>query len=1004
MINNRHAFLAAVLLLSIGSCSQLVESDYPNEKSLDGEKMIVEATFGDSAETRTSFQGTDYKVIYWTPGDEINLFYGSMTKSRFTSTMTEASASASFEGSLSAATGSSEQGVTTQTFWGVYPYDEDNDCDGEGVTLKIKGAQTSSPNSFGKGMNPSVANSPGLSLSFYNVGGWFVFSVTESGITSVTFSGNAGEDIAGKVRVTMDSSGKPVSEVVEGEGLKTITVTPEEGDAFLPNTEYCFTVIPQTLEGGFTFTMYKGNQVAVRNSSKRLSFERSYFTRRTGLDNGLTWQVLDADTEFNEDAYITYVANHEMWFLGGNQYVNDTYFTGATGTRFEMKFQIPSYTSMSEVNLASQSEFIVTRNRIIYRTETSDDQIDTDLASNPIDGTSVIVLSASCNGSQVTAAVNGNEKTVSLALSSFDLGYLFSGYFHDYDEGSCTAYYAGVPDGAKLYYVKIWNGDELVYFGHAARANCPCSSNIEYCWYEELSQTYTFARELSMPSNAEPGYGNTSNATVRQPFGGGVDVAVPVTGITLNKTAIAFDAVGETDQLIATVTPSDATISTVTWSSSAKTVATVRSDGTVTAVGDGSATIIATANDGSGVTAECKVTVGNIVFADENVKSICVANWDTNGDGELSYVEAAAVNSIGTVFRSNMDITSFDEFQYFTGLTLIADYAFSGCSNLTSIIIPAGAHYIAIGNYAFSSCSSLTNIFIPDHVTSIGEYAFSDCSNLVSITLADDVQVIWPYAFNNCLALSEISTSDSSRLKYLKESIFNNCPSLKRLTLPSTVTDIYYSDNYKFSGAFYGSSLEVLEIYDNLLKYASVHNAANTYSYSGSVLRLSFCFWSNNYWNSLNTIKKVVVKKTEGLTDYNNLNSAFKDFSSLETVSLPDNVTVTGIGYSAFSGCSSLLAFNIPVSVTSIADNAFYGCSGLTSINIPEGVTSIGRNAFYGCGSLTAITCLPTVCPTGGSNMFSGSDCPIYVPSESVDAYKTAQNWSSYASRIQAIQ
>ena len=257
--------------------------------------MIVEATLGDLIETRTSFQGTDYKTIYWSPGDEINLFYGNMTKSRFTSTMTEPSASASFEGTLGAATGASGQGVTTQTFWGVYPYDPDNICDGTGVTLKVKEVQTTSPNSFGKGMNPSVANSPGLSLSFYNVGSWFVFSVTESGITSVKLSGNNGEDLAGKVYVTMDSSGKPVSQVVEGEGLKSIIVTPEDGNSFIPNTDYCITVIPQTLSSGFTFTMYKGDQMAIRKSNKSLSFERSSHTRRIELDNGLTWQTLYVD-------------------------------------------------------------------------------------------------------------------------------------------------------------------------------------------------------------------------------------------------------------------------------------------------------------------------------------------------------------------------------------------------------------------------------------------------------------------------------------------------------------------------------------------------------------------------------------------------------------------------------------------------------------------------------------------------------------------------------------
>ena len=77
-----------------------------------------------------------------------------------------------------------------------------------------------------------------------------------------------------------------------------------------------------------------------------------------------------------------------------------------------------------------------------------------------------------------------------------------------------------------------------------------------------------------------------------------------------------------------------------------------------------------------------------ISFADENVKAICVSHWDTDGDGELSYAEAAAVTSLGSVFRGNTLITSFDELQYFIGMTTIESYAFSGCSSLSSITIP----------------------------------------------------------------------------------------------------------------------------------------------------------------------------------------------------------------------------------------------------------------------------------------------------------------------------
>jgi hypothetical protein len=110
-----------------------------------------------------------------------------------------------------------------------------------------------------------------------------------------------------------------------------------------------------------------------------------------------------------------------------------------------------------------------------------------------------------------------------------------------------------------------------------------------------------------------------------------------------------------------------------------------------------------------------------INFADENVKAICVQNWDTNGDGELSPDEAAAVTNLGWVFQGSA-ITSFDELQYFTGLTSIYNAAFFNCSHLTLVTIPNSV--TRIDNYAFNGCSGLTSVTIHNSVSSIGSNAF----------------------------------------------------------------------------------------------------------------------------------------------------------------------------------------------------------------------------------------------------------------------------------------
>ena len=157
--------------------------------------------------------------------------------------------------------------------------------------------------------------------------------------------------------------------------------------------------------------------------------------------------------------------------------------------------------------------------------------------------------------------------------------------------------------------------------------------------------------------------------------------------------------------------------------------------------------------------------------------------------------------------------------------------------------------------------------------------------------------------------------------------------------------------------------------------------------------------------------------------------SAFYGCSGLTSFTIPSNVTI--IGSWAFARCYGLTNMVIPNNVTVIDEDAFYTCSGLTNITIsnsvtrinskaffacfnldtpviiPSGVTFLGTQAFVDCNKIPSVTCLASTPPTldvmfGGNAAFSG-EYPIYVPSELVDTYKTANVWSTYASRIQAI-
>ncbi|MBQ6209931.1 MAG: leucine-rich repeat domain-containing protein [Prevotella sp.] len=133
----------------------------------------------------------------------------------------------------------------------------------------------------------------------------------------------------------------------------------------------------------------------------------------------------------------------------------------------------------------------------------------------------------------------------------------------------------------------------------------------------------------------------------------------------------------------------------------------------------------------------------NIDFADAEVKRICVENWDTNGDGELSFAEAAAVMELGTAFMNNVTIKTFEELRFFKGLTSISDNAFYNCKSMTSINLPDNVSII--GNTAFRNCINLTSIAIPNSVATIGGSVFAGCTALTSIEIPYNVTSIGEY-------------------------------------------------------------------------------------------------------------------------------------------------------------------------------------------------------------------------------------------------------------------
>lgn len=114
-----------------------------------------------------------------------------------------------------------------------------------------------------------------------------------------------------------------------------------------------------------------------------------------------------------------------------------------------------------------------------------------------------------------------------------------------------------------------------------------------------------------------------------------------------------------------------------------------------------------------------------IDFEDSAVEQICVSNW---GDGTgITLAQVQSVTGMSDTFRNNVNITSFNELQYFTGLTNCP--RFDGCTNLTSIQLPSTV--TVLGDYYFNNCSNLTTIGDISNIERISSHTFTGCSKLV---------------------------------------------------------------------------------------------------------------------------------------------------------------------------------------------------------------------------------------------------------------------------------
>lgn len=353
---------------------------------------------------------------------------------------------------------------------------------------------------------------------------------------------------------------------------------------------------------------------------------------------------------------------------------------------------------------------------------------------------------------------------------------------------------------------------------------------------------------------------------------------------------------------------------------------------------------------------------------------------------------------------------------------IIGRRAFYSNLNITSIIIPEGI--MSIEHRAFFMCSNLTSINIPNSITNIKEYTFYKCSKLTSIKISSNITSIGSYAFEYCVGLTSVNIEDLTawcKIKfssyyanplYYAHNLYLNGKLVTNLEIPDEISEI---NMYVFCGC---TSLTSINIRNNI---TSIGNGAFFYcsKLTSVVIPDSVTSIGESVFASCANLTSVLLPNTITKISY----GTFRNCLSLTSVVIPNSVT--SIGSSAFSHCYSLTSVVIPNSVTNIKSHAFYECPGLTSIEIPNGVTNIGDYAFYdcyglisvtipnsvtkigtktflGCSKLNSITCKAINPPSIYNNTFTSTDKILYVPAESVEAYKTTNYWKQFTN-IQAI-
>lgn len=374
------------------------------------------------------------------------------------------------------------------------------------------------------------------------------------------------------------------------------------------------------------------------------------------------------------------------------------------------------------------------------------------------------------------------------------------------------------------------------------------------------------------------------------------------------------------------------------------------------------------------VTIDYNSIVRYIKFADPVVAQICATNF---GDGTgLSEEDAAKVADIGTIFQGNTEITSFEELGSFTNVKSLAGSAFQGCTNLRTLDVSNIEQFN--GARVFQD-SGLEGVL--------------DFKELKGVNYNTAI-------FKNTKITKVIFHKIEKLLSSIYDPIFAGCTQLTTVVLPDTLTDIGNRNNPNDGATF--SKTPLSEINLENIQYISAYAFNNCKSLKKSL----------NLPNLI--ILRGSVFDASGITGFFapnlqqiNGNYCFRNCADLTGDISFEHLTGT-IGSATFqySGIERILSLG---SITAISSSLYAEALGnmpnLRHVHLPSTIESIGAYAMAYNPKLTEIIIDAVTPPTLEAEVFKSnkSDQIIYVPDESVEAYKTATNWSTYADRIKPL-